>query len=104
MASDDDIERLLREVEALESGPSKAQPPVPAQSREPAKQQSASESGGGRTSWALIAAAGGGAAGFIIGTLLGFLPLVDGLSTGLGAAIGAAIAALIGGPPGWYRK
>ena len=104
MASDDDIERLLREVEALESGGSKAQPPVPAQGREPAKQEAPSESGGGRVGWSLIAAAGGGAAGFIIGTLLGFLPLVDGLSTALGAALGAALAALISGPPGWYGK
>jgi hypothetical protein len=98
MANDDDIERLLREVEALESGGRSAQPPAKPQSREVARQDD-EESGRGRTGWALIAAAGGGAAGFIIGTLLGFLPLVDGLS-----AVGAFLAALIGGPPGWYRK
>jgi hypothetical protein len=103
MANDDDIERLLREVEALESGGRAAKPPAKAQSREVAKTDS-DEGGRGRTGWALVAAAGGGAAGFIIGTLLGFLPLVDGLSTGLGAAVGAFLAALIGGPPGWYRK
>ncbi len=103
MASDDDIERLLREVEALESGARKAQPPAKAQPKEVA-QQDDEAGGGGRTGWALIAAAGGGAAGFIIGTLLGFLPLIDGLSTGVGAAVGAFLAALIGGPPGWYRK
>lgn len=103
MANDDDIERLLREVEALESGGSAAKPPAKAQSNEVAATDT-DEGGRSRTSWALVAAAGGAAAGFIIGTLLGFLPLVDGLSTGLGAAVGAFLAALIGGPPGWYRK
>ena len=107
MASDDDdIERLLREVDALESGPSrsKAQPPAPGRSRALEPVAEAPPQRSARVSWALWSAAGGGVLGFILGTVLFMLPWVSGPSTAVGAALGAAIAGLISGPPGWYRK
>ncbi len=100
MANDDDIERLLREVEALEG---KAKPPAIAPGKEVAETAESTE-GRSRGSWVALAAVGGGAAGFVIGSLLFFLPFVDGFSTALGAALGAALAGFIGGPPQWYRK
>lgn len=96
MASDDDIERLLREVEALKSGPPPAQPP--ARQEKAIAQPKESK----RLVWGAVAAVGGGAAGFLIGTLLGFLPWVSSMSTAVGAALGAFLVALISGPPGWF--
>lgn len=101
--ADDEIERLLREVQALESGGRAAQPPSSKEPQDVSRPDE--ESGGrGRRSWALVAAAAGGGIGLIVGTLLSILPWVSGLSTGLGAALGAALVALVSGPPDWYRK
>jgi hypothetical protein len=101
-SSDDDIARLLREVEALESGGrSKTPPPAVPQGKEAVPQQ---EGGSRRGLWTLLAAVGGGAFGFLVGSLLFFLPWVDGMSTSVGAALGAALAAFISGPPRWMEK
>jgi len=104
MANDDDIERLLREVEALESGgAAKALPPASASGRDVAKAPD-DAAGSSRKAWVALAAASGGVAGFVLGSMLFFLPWVNGPSTAIGAALGAAIAALIGGPPRWFDK
>lgn len=101
--ADDDIEKLLREIAAMDAqgaSPSKGVEPV-ASSRDV---QPATESRSPRVRWALIAAVGSGGAGFIVGSLLWMLPWVNGLSTGIGAALGGALAGLVGGPPGWMRR
>lgn len=99
MAGDDDIDRLLREVSALESGPAKALPPAEQEKTvKPTKDGTSS----GRLAWGGVAAVGGAAAGFLIGTLLGFLPWVSSMSTAVGAALGAFLVALISGPPRWF--
>lgn len=98
--ADDDIDRLLREVAALESGPAKAQPPA-RQNDVPAKAAKDGTSSG-RLAWGALAAGGGAAAGFLIGTILGFLPWVSSMSTAVGAALGAFLVALISGPPRWF--
>jgi hypothetical protein len=104
-ADDDEIARLLREVDAV-AGASSA--PVPAAQPATGKQVQAADrdEGGGmgaRARWALIAGAGGGAVGLVAGTMLAFLPFVDGLSTAVGAAAGAMLTGLVGGPPRWLR-
>lgn len=95
---DDDIERLLREVEALEG----KRPASPAPKSESAPEPA--EGGSGRMSWTLVSALGGGGAGFLVGLLLGFLPWVSAMSTAIGAALGAALVALIAGPPSWFGR
>ena len=101
--ADDDIERLLREVDALESGGAKQAQPPAKRSAEPAPSE---DSGGGmsRTRWAALSAAGGGVGGFIVGSVLFFLPWIDGPSTAIGAAAGAAVTGLVSGPPNRFQK
>lgn len=106
MSSDDEeLAKLMREIDAVtgpspSAGAAPAQPPVPATSKEVAKSDDGS---GSRGKWALIAAAGGGVVGFIVGSILWFLPGFSGVPTALGAALGAAIIALISGPPNWMK-
>lgn len=102
VAADDDIERLLREVESLEHG-QRAQPPANAPRKDVAQTPQEDTGGMSRATWAALAALGGGAAGFVIGSLLFFLPGVDGFSTALGAALGAALVAFASGPPQRFR-
>lgn len=105
MASDeDDIARLLREVDAV-TGTGAAQP-APNRKEQPGKEvaTTAESAGmGARTKWVAIAAAGSGIVGFVGGTVLAFMPFVDGFSTAIGAAAGAALTAAVGGPPRWLR-
>jgi hypothetical protein len=79
MSSDDDIERLLREVEGATSG-STAQPPA---KRPEAAPVPASSNGGGGMVLVISAVIG------IIGVLLGFLPLVPAWWLGLGGFLGS---------------
>ena len=81
MSNDDDIERLLREVEGVTGGGSSAQPPAKRQESAPAATAS---SGGGEMTVLVISAVIG-----IAGLLLGFLPLVPGLWLGLGGFLGS---------------
>lgn len=104
MANDDDIERLLREVEALEGGRPQAQPPAQAANdvaRQPADE---GEKRSSRVTWTGVSAIGGGVFGLVTGTVLFFVPWVDPMSTGIGAAVGGAIIGLVSGPPGWFGK
>ena len=106
MASDDDeIARLLREVDAVTGGDGRSKATSgeePQDSgREIAKAKEPESTGGKRGRWVVVAAVGGGGAGLIAGTLFAVLPFVDGISTAIGAAGGAAVAALVGRPPRW---
>lgn len=103
MADDDDIEALLREIDQMNTaeGSSTSGAVVPAKK---GKEAATSEEGRNpRFTWTLIAAVGCGGAGFLVGLLLAFLPLISPLSTAVGAALGGAIAALVSGPPKWLR-
>jgi hypothetical protein len=109
-AEDDEIARLLREVDAV-TGSTQPAAPQPSEGKSVAKEQAGkdverseeSPGAGARSRWVVIAAAGTGAAGFLAGTMLAFLPFVDGFSTAIGAAAGAALTAAVGGPPRWLR-
>jgi hypothetical protein len=104
MVGDDDIERLLREVDALEGGRGQQQPGVPAKQPGKQVQPAGGEPGGSRRlAWVALAGAGGAVTGFIIGALLSILPWVSSMSTAVGAALGAALVALISGPPRWFE-
>jgi len=98
--ADDDIERLLREINTTNAGGS-AQPPA---TRETKGSSPASTSGGragGRVAFAVGSGVVLGAAGWFGGLLM---PFVGSFSAGVGAAFGAFAAALIAGPPRWFSS
>ncbi len=94
---DEELAKLLREIDQMD-GKSPAPAPAAQPSREVAPAQ---ESGKGK--WVAVAAVSGGVAGFLVGSVLWFVPYVNGPSTALGAALGGAVAALLGKPPRWLR-
>lgn len=81
MSNDDDIERLLREIDGVTGSSSAAQPPAKRQESAPAK---TGEASGGEMTVVVISAVIG-----IAGLLLGFLPFVPGFWLGLGGFLGA---------------
>jgi len=97
MASEDEIEKLLREISAQDS-PQSA-PLQRNESRSPAEQSESTS--GGRIPYAAAGAAVMGAAGAAAGLLL---PGISIMSTGIGAAAGAFLIALISGPPRWFSR
>lgn len=97
--ADDDIERLLREVNAL--GGASAQTPAPARSKSVARAEQSARDTGGRLAFAVGSGVVLGAAGWFGGLLM---PFVGSFSAGLGAAFGAFVAALVAGPPRWFSS
>jgi len=88
--ANDDVERLLREIQQGNGG-----------TVEPAAQESASS---GRFAFAVLAALGSGAIGALGGLLLWFMPFIGPVTTGAGAALGGFLTALIAGPPRWFSR
>lgn len=106
MSQPDDIEKLLREIDAMNAGQGGGVPAKPEEKAvEPAKPAKPAESGSGsRLAWTGTSAVGGLLVGGFTGTVLTFLPYVGTASTALGAAFGAAVAAAVSGPPRWFNK
>jgi hypothetical protein len=104
MSQPDDIDKLLREIDAMNAGSGQgAALPAPAQNK--AIEPAATSSGGsGRVAWTGASAVGGLLAGGVVGTVLTFLPYVSTASTAIGAAFGAAVAGFVSGPPTWFHK
>ncbi|MCH9816126.1 MAG: hypothetical protein K0U64_06700 [Actinomycetia bacterium] len=105
MADDDDIEALLREIDAMNnaSPASSGKEAVPAKKGKEAAESQDESKRSARVTWMLLAGAGSGIIGAVLGTFLWVFPGVSPLATGLGAALGGAITALIGGAPKWLR-
>ena len=101
--ADDDIERLLREVNALGGTPAQppTSPPATAHAKSPARTPESSGGAGGRLAFAVGSGVVLGAAGWFGGLLM---PFVGSFSAGVGAAFGAFVAALIAGPPRWFSS
>ncbi len=97
--ADDDIERLLREVDSVNTSSAPATSPGKSPTRVPAPQGEASA--GGRLAFAVGSGVVLGAAGWVGGLLM---PFVGSFSAGVGAAFGAFVAALIAGPPRWFSS
>ena len=95
--ADDDIERLLREVDSLNTSPATSPRKPPAQVPATRSETSA----GGRLAFAVGSGVVLGAAGWVGGLLM---PFVGSFSAGVGAAFGAFVAALIAGPPRWFSS
>ncbi len=89
MSDNDDIEKLLREIDGVTGN---TQP----QAQPPARRQDASvEKADGSSSGTGLALAVAAAVG-VIGLVLGFLPWVPGIWLGLGGFLGAFIGVLLG--------
>ena len=97
--AEDDIERLLREINATNSPGRGVEQ---AKSAQPAKKDDAASGGaGGRVAFAIGSGAVLGGMGWFGGLLM---PFVGSFSAGVGAAFGAFAAALIAGPPRWFSS
>ena len=104
--AEDEIERLLREVQAgtsgspasggLSSTSAGGSAPVPRGSAE-----GAPRSAGGRMAFAGIAAGVSGVGAFLVGV---FTPWTDALDMGFAAAVAAFVTAAVAGPPRWFSS
>jgi hypothetical protein len=95
--ADDDIERLLREVNAM-NAPAGQQPARKADNVPATRGSESSGGAGGRLAFAV-------GSGVVIGWFAGLLmPFVGSFSAGVGAAFGAFAASLIAGPPRWFSS
>jgi hypothetical protein len=99
--ADDEIERLLREVQATTSGAGATPAQRPAAEVAPVK-----DGGGGRLAFAGIAAVTMGAVSFGVGAFLWLVPFVNpsALDMGFGGAVAGFVTALIAGPPRWFSS
>lgn len=96
--AEDEIERLLREVNSTTGQSAASTPAVPT----PAGVAKADTSGGGgRLAFAGVAAVALGGATFV-GSLL--TPFTDNFWTAVGAAGGAFVTGLVAGPPRWFSS
>lgn len=98
--ADDDIERLLREVDALNSGkPAPANVPAKADASVPAKSDAKQSSA--RLAFAVGATVVLAPVTWFVGLIL---PFQSAVSAGIGGAIAAFVTAFIAGPPRWFSR
>jgi hypothetical protein len=96
MSNNDDIEKLLREVDANLTGISRPSGQVVQAGSTSVSQKSAASAGSSVVTKALIAAVVCGGLVFTATFFLQWLPLIDNpLSSGLGAGLGAFVTALV---------
>jgi hypothetical protein len=103
MAEPEDIEKLLREIDAMNAGNSQGSIGAgPAGSSTPQKAAPAPQTtAGGKGAWVGAATIGAGATGMVAGMLLPYLGMFQ---SGIGAAIGGVVVSLVGQPPGWFSR
>ena len=108
MSQQDDLDKLLREIDAMNAGKGQVAPRAgsapTARPRGEAAPAPPKGTRGGRVAWTGVSAVGAGAAGGVLGTVLAFLPAVSTLSTAVGAAVGGALVAFVSGPPRWFDQ
>lgn len=96
--ADDDIERLLREVNATSSGSTNPPREVDRRSGEV---ESTSGGAGGRLAFSAVAAGITGVGAFVFGV---FTPWTDALDMGFAAAVAGFLTGLVAGPPRWFSS
>ena len=99
--ADDDIERLLREVNAMNTPVSGGKSIEQSRSQDVTKADESSGGAGGRLAFAVGSGVVLGGAGWFFGLMM---PFVGSFSSGVGAALGAFTASLIAGPPRWFSS
>lgn len=95
--AEDDIEKLLKEINQSTSARTPASTPAQNQG----KFVQPKEGGSGRLAFAISVAVVLGGVGFIAGLIF---PFVGGFSAGVGAALGSFLTALVTGPPRWFSR
>ena len=102
--ADDEIERLLREIDATNNSAA----PAPGSAVEKPKNTPATtdDGGGGRFAFAVIAAVAMGVVTFGFGAFLWLVPFINpsALDMGFGGAIAGFVTAFITGPPRWFSS
>lgn len=97
--AEDEIERLLREIDATNTGkPSSAPVPSSAPKAEVAKPEA---SGGGRLAFAVLSGGVLGIGAFVFAV---FTPWTDAWDMGFAAAGAAFLTGLVAGPPKWFSS
>lgn len=100
--ADDEIERLLREIDAANaSATGKPTGKPTGEVAKVSKDVETTKGGGGRLAFSVVAAVGLGAATWFVGLIL---PFTSAVSAGIGGAIAAFITAMIAGPPRWFSR
>ena len=99
--ADDDIERLLREVNSTTGQSSKASSPSPVAKRASDDVATSEKSAGGRVAFGVVAAGVTGLGAFAFGI---FTPWTDALDMGFAAAVAAFLTGIIAGPPRWFSS
>lgn len=100
--AEDEIERLLRELDAT-SGAKPASTPGSTPATKPAAEVARTDDGkpGGRVAFAVGAAAVTGVGAWVFAV---FTPWTDALDMGFAAAGAAFITGLVAGPPRWFSS
>jgi hypothetical protein len=96
--AEDEIERLLREIDAT-SGTKPASAPAVKPTAEVARTDDGKP--GGRVAFAVGAAAVTGVGAWVFGV---FTPWTDALDMGFAAAAAAFLTGLVAGPPRWFSS
>ena len=96
--AEDEIERLLREIDATSAG-STAQPPARKAAAEPATTDAGT--GGGRVAFAVLSGGVMGVGAFLFAV---FTPWTDAWDMGFAAAGAAFLTGLVAGPPKWFSS
>ena len=102
MADPDDIDKLLRDIDAM-NNPAASRSALPGsdESRQAAPAKPIPSGGGSRGAWAGAGALGGLAVGGLFGVLM---PFFGSVQTGVGAAIGGALVGFLSHPPDWFSR
>jgi hypothetical protein len=96
--ANDDIEKLLREINETNAP---GQSAAPVSTNKNAVKKSDSPSSRGRLPFAVASGVVVGGSGAIFGLLFPFFTIIQ---TGLTAAVAAFVTALIAGPPRWFSS
>ena len=96
--AEDEIERLLREIDATSAGKPAA---TPAAAPTPSKDVDKASSGGGRLAFAVLSGGVLGIGAFVFAV---FTPWTDAWDMGFAAAGAAFLTGLVAGPPKWFSS
>jgi hypothetical protein len=96
--AEDEIERLLREIDAASGA---KQPPAPAEKQSAEVARAEGGNPGGRVAFAVGAAVVTGAGAWVFGI---FTPWTDALDMGFAAAVAAFLTGVVAGPPKWFSS
>jgi hypothetical protein len=99
--ADDDIERLLREINATTGQPPAQPGQTPARKPDAEPATTSGSSAGGRVAFAAIAGVVMGAGSFMFAV---FTPWTSAFDMGMAGAGAAFLTGLVAGPPKWFSS